>query len=255
LLAGFGIRVPFYAAAALMLANAAYGFFVLPESLAPSARRTAIPWKRANPLASLELLRRHRDLFALVSSLFCSNLAVQSFNVFVLFTIFRFGWNERANGFGLALFGALSVVAATIVGRLVTRFGARTVVMSGFALGAAGFVLYGVAPAGWLFACALPLTGFWGIAGAPIQSAMSRHVESFEQGELQGAIGSVRSIATIAGPPFFTLVFASVTARPGSPFIGAPWYCGALLLVLAAFFASRGLARVRAPEVLPGAAL
>lgn len=202
ILGSVGSRVPFFFAAALMLANVAYGAFVLPESLAPDKRHSRMEWTRANPLGSLKLLRRHNELFGLVSSLFCSNLAVQSFSVFVLYTIYRFGWGERENGIGLAVFGSLSVVASIYTGRLVTRFGARAVVVAGFALGTAGFVVYGLAPNAALFAVALPLTGFWAVAGSPIQAAISRRVSESEQGELQGAIGSTRSIAMIVGPPF-----------------------------------------------------
>ncbi len=241
LLAGFGLRVPFYVAAALMLTNVAYGLFILPESLPPELRQSTIAWKRANPLGSLKLLRRHRDLFGLVSSLFCSNLAVQSFSVFVLYTIYRFGWSEAANGIGLTVFGTLSVVSAMIVGRLITRFGAQTVTIAGFALGCVGFLIYGFAPTGIIFACALPLTGLWAIAGPPVQSAMTRHVSATEQGELQGAIGSVRGIAMIAGPAFFTLLFAWVSELGIYPLVGAPWFCGALLLVGAAVLAQRSM--------------
>jgi DHA1 family tetracycline resistance protein-like MFS transporter len=241
LLAGFGLRVPFLVTSGLMLASAAYGIFVLPESLRPEMRQTSIAWKRANPLGSLKLLRRHRDLSNLVLSLFCSNLAVQSFSVFVLYTIFRFRWSEAANGLGLSLFGALSVVSAVLVGKLVDRFGPRAVVVAGFGLGTVGFVIYGFAPTGVLFALALPLTGLWAIAGPPIQSAMSRRVAASEQGELQGAIGSMRSISMILGPAFFTLLFAAVSARGAYPLVGAPWFCGALLLVAASLFAQRAI--------------
>lgn len=52
LLAKFGVRAPFYAAAALCLLNALYGFFVLPESLSESNRRP-FNWRKANPFGSL----------------------------------------------------------------------------------------------------------------------------------------------------------------------------------------------------------
>ena len=38
--------------------NWLYGFFVLPESLPPESR-SAIPWSRANPLASIARLRAY----------------------------------------------------------------------------------------------------------------------------------------------------------------------------------------------------
>jgi DHA1 family tetracycline resistance protein-like MFS transporter len=240
-LAAFGVRVPFFVCAGLMLLSAAYGFFVLPESLSPDRRQRSISWGRANPLGSLKLVRRHVDLWRFVMSLFCSNLAVQSFSVFVLYTIERFRWSDAANGIGLSLFGAISVVASIFVGKLVARFGPRSVVIAGFALGATGFIIYGLAPSGAIFACALPLTGMWAIAGPPIQSAMSSHVPASEQGELQGAIGSMRSISMIVGPAFFSLLFAAVSTRDSTLLLGAPWFCGALLLVAAALFAQRAL--------------
>lgn len=61
LLAGWGIRAPFYAAAALCLVNCLYGFFILPESLAKENRRP-FQWKRANPLGSLKFLRKHPEI-------------------------------------------------------------------------------------------------------------------------------------------------------------------------------------------------
>lgn len=58
LLAHFGLRVPFYVAAACCLLNAAYGYFVLPESLSKENRRK-FDWKRANPLGSVTHLKKY----------------------------------------------------------------------------------------------------------------------------------------------------------------------------------------------------
>jgi len=57
---------------------------------------------------------------------------------------------------------------------------------------------------------------------------MSRHVAALEQGELQGAIGAIRSIAMIVGPPFFTLLFAAsapATRRRSSACRGSAGRC------------------------------
>lgn len=66
LLAGWGIRAPFYAAAGLCLLNALYGYFVLPESLSKDHRRS-FEWKRANPFGSLQFLK---ELLLSAASLF-----------------------------------------------------------------------------------------------------------------------------------------------------------------------------------------
>ena len=60
-------RLPFWVAAGLSLANACYGYFVLPESLGVD-KRERFSWKRANPIGSLRLLRSHPELFGLAGT-------------------------------------------------------------------------------------------------------------------------------------------------------------------------------------------
>ena len=56
-LGDYGLRLPFWAAAALSLANALYGYFILPESLTPEKRTAKVVWRSANVLGSLGFLR------------------------------------------------------------------------------------------------------------------------------------------------------------------------------------------------------
>ena len=59
LLGSLDPRWPFWLAALFSFANAAYGYFLLPESL-PVERRMPFRWARANPIGSLRLLRTPR---------------------------------------------------------------------------------------------------------------------------------------------------------------------------------------------------
>lgn len=56
LLAGWGDRAPFLAAAVLAGANFVYGLLVFPETLKPESRRR-FEWRRANPLGALKIVR------------------------------------------------------------------------------------------------------------------------------------------------------------------------------------------------------
>jgi DHA1 family tetracycline resistance protein-like MFS transporter len=70
----------------------------------------------------------------------------------------------------------------------------------------------------------------WGVVGLSLQELMSRRVSPSEQGQLQGANSSSRSIAGLIGPGVFTATFAYMIGwLPGAPFVLA-----ALLLVAAA---------------------
>lgn len=235
-LGGVDPRLPFWVAGVLAIANAAYGFFVLPESL-PAEKRARFEWKRANPLGSLRLLRSHPELFGLALVLFLMNLAhVALPAVAVLYMGYRYGWDELAVGLVLAGVGICAmIVQGGLVKKVVPRIGERRALAMGLFFGAVGFFIYGAAPVGWLFLTAVPVMSLWGFAAPSAQSIMTRHVGVSEQGQLQGANASLMSLASIFGPGLFTQTFAaSLTTVPGLAFIVA-----SALLVLAMAIAWR----------------
>lgn len=241
----FGARAPFVVAAAFSLLNASYGFFVLPESL-PWTLRSPVRFKKANPFGALVLLRRHPDLLALASTQFLSTLAQVSLpTTVVLYVTYRYNWSPLAIGPALTVVGvALATVQVGVVGRFVKRFGNRIALVTGLGFGAAGLYIVGLAPSGVWFWVAAPVIAFWGLAGPAVQTMMTHHVESYEQGLLQGANASLTGIAELIGPAIFGFTFwffitpGHSHAAYGAPFILA----GALLTATAAFayFATRG---------------
>ena len=72
-LGNIDLRLPFWAAAGCSAANWLYGFFVLPESLAPENRR-AFSWKRANPIGALMALKRFPAVLGLAEAYFILTL-------------------------------------------------------------------------------------------------------------------------------------------------------------------------------------
>jgi MFS transporter, DHA1 family, tetracycline resistance protein len=238
MLAGVALRAPFWGAAVLSLANAAYGFFILPESL-PFERRSPFQWKSANPVGAFALLRSHPQLLALASAGFLSMLAHDAApSTFVLYTNYRYGWGERTVGLVLALVGvAQMVVQGGLVGRLVSALGERRALAFGYLFGAAGNAVFGFASTGVLFVSGIPLTALYGVASPALQSMMSSRVGPDEQGRLQGAQGSLMGVASMAAPILFTQAFSAAIGPyrswnlPGVPFvIAALLLMGALLV-------------------------
>jgi len=229
-------RLPFWFAAGCSLLNALYGLLVLPESLPPVKRQTRFDWTKANPVGALFLLLSHTELLGLAAVNFLGYVAHEVYaTVFVLYVAYRYGWGEMAIGGSLAVVGIASmIIMAGVIGPVVKRFGERRTLFAGLLLGALGFALFGWAPVGWLFMLAIPINCLWALAGPPSQSMMTQRVSASEQGQLQGAIGSVRSVAMIVGPSIFSVTFAFFIA-PGRPLHlpGAPWYLAALLLIAA----------------------
>ena len=155
-------RLPFWVAAGFSLVNAAYGVFVLPESL-PLSKRAPFSWRRANPLGSLTLLRSHRELFGLASASFLNSLAHAALpSVTVLYMTFRYGWDARMIGFSMTFIGACAlVVQGGLIGRFVAHFGDRAALITGLAFGVAGFAAFGLAWTGTLFWIGVPILALW----------------------------------------------------------------------------------------------
>ena len=235
LLGGIGLRAPFWAAGALSLVGAAYGWFVLPESL-PLQRRAAFAWRRANPVGALGLLRAHETLAGLALVAFLYRIAHDALpTMFVLYGDYRFGWTARTVGFALAGVGVVSmIVQGGLVGRLVRRLGEARALVTGLGVGAMGFTLYGLAPSGIIFLLGIPIGSLFGLSNPSLQGLMTRRVGPDEQGRLQGAIASIMGIAGVIAPALYTQVFAAAIGPfRGLGVPGAPFLLAALLLVAA----------------------
>ena len=239
----FGSRFPFYAAAVLCLLNWLYGYFILPESLAPEHRRR-FEWKRANPVGSFKLLKKYSSLSGLVASLtliYIAAHAVQSNWNF--FTTYQFKWDSHMIGYSL---GAVGLVTGLVQGWLIRyinpKLGNEKSVYIGLGLYAFGMLLFAFATQSWMmFIFCIPYC-LGGIAGPALQSIISGKVPPSEQGELQGALTSLMSATSIVGPVLMTSLFYYFT-KESSPvqFAGAPFILGAILLIISTFLAWRTL--------------
>jgi len=207
------LRLPFWVAVVMCLANFTYGFFVLPESLPKEKRTTHFDWAHANPFGALRLLRRYPQVLGLIGVLFLMALAHMVYpTTFVLYADYRFHWGPQMVGYTLALVGVLAaIVQGGLIKPIVKALGERHTLLFGLACGTIGFALYAVAPTGYWFWAMMPVAALWGIAGPAAQAIMTHHVDPREQGRLQGAVASLSSIAGILAPTLFTRVFAAVT--------------------------------------------
>jgi DHA1 family tetracycline resistance protein-like MFS transporter len=230
-LGSIDLRLPFWVAAGLSLANTAYGFFILPESLPPERRRP-FSLRNAHVFGSFRLLRSHPELFGLASALFVMSLAHEALpNTFVLYTDQRYGWSESQVGLALAVIGVSSVVVSMLLVKpLVRRLGERRAALFGLCCGIGGFLTFGLAPEGSIFLTGIALVSLWGVANPSFQSLMSRRIDPSEQGQLQGALGSIRAVTGMLGPLLFTQVFAAAVRHGGEPLLGAPFLLSAVLL-------------------------
>ena len=233
LLAGLGIRAPFYAAAGLCLLNFLYGYFILPESLDKEHRR-AFEWKKANPLGSLRFIRKVPTIAGLALCYFLIYLAAMSVQGnWNYFTMYRFHWTEKLVGISLAVVGLLVGIVQAGLTRIVNpKLGNEKSIYIGLLLYTLGLVLFAFATQGWMMFIFLVPYCLGGIAGPALQATMAGHVKQNEQGALQGALTSLMSLTTIIGPLIMNNLFTYFTQK-NAPFYfpGAAFFLGALFML------------------------
>ena len=251
LLAGWGVRAPFYAAAGLCLVNALYGYFVLPESLSKEKRRH-FEWKKANPFGSFQFLKKTPAIGGLALCYFLIYLAAQAVQGnWSYFTIYRFQWNEKMVGISLAVVGLLvGLVQAGLTRVINPKIGNEKSIYLGLLLYALGLILFSFATEGWMmFAFLIPYC-LGGIAGPALQSTMAGHIPGNEQGELQGALTGLMSLTTIIGPLMMNNLFNFFTTDKAPVYFpGISFLLGAVFMLLGALIAWKVLTRERKKEV------
>lgn len=249
----WGIRVPFIVAATLSLVNWLYGYFILPESL-KSENRRPFNWKRANPLGALLHLRKHPALFSLVFAillLYVAGHAAQSTWTFI--TMEKFSWDEKMVGYSLGAVGLMiAIVQGGLIRVVIPKVGQKNAVYIGLVMYIIGFILFAFASKEWMmFVFIIPYC-LGGISGPAIQGIVSTKVGANEQGELQGIMAAMMSIASIIGPILMTSLFSYTTsADNGIYFPGSPFIMGAILTIISMGLCIRSLYKYRTPEVQP----
>lgn len=241
-LGGINLRLPFFVAAGLALLNWLYGYFVLPESL-PVEKRSGLTLRHANPFGALVRLRAYPLVAGLAIVFACKSLAQRGLeNVWVLYTDYRYGWNEITNGLALGLVGVCAIVVqGGMVRPTIRRMGERRTVILGTAIAAAGFLGYALATSGWMIPWIIVLSAFGGVSGPAIQSLVTSTVSETEQGTIQGALTSLSSLTNIIAPLLFNTILFSYFIHESSPvhLPGAPFLVGSVLLGLSVLIAVR----------------
>ena len=252
-IARYGLRAPFIAAAVLTLINWLYGYFILPESLDLKHRRK-FDWERANPLGSLKFFLQYKVILGLVASIiliYIAGHAVQS--TWSYYTIEKYHWDADMVGYSLAFVGLMvAFVQGWLIRFIIPKLGQERSVYVGLMLYAIGFFLFGIATQGWMmFAFLIPYC-LGGIAGPSLQGIMSGQVPPNQQGELQGALTSLISLTSILGPLLMTWLFYRFS-KPDAEiyFPGAAMIAGSVLTIVSAFLARLSLKKNIAPQSNP----
>ncbi len=237
-LGSYDLRLPFFFAAGLSLANFLFGYFFIPESLVVEKRR-AFTWNRANPINAIGRALTHKGLRGIFWATFL--LMVASYVYPVVWSFYgkeQFGWGLKTIGLTLAGYGVFLIVAhGFIVGPLVKWLGERHVIQLGNAVTIIGLIVLVVADQPWMVFALLPVLALGDISSPAIEGYMSNIVDETEQGDLRGIFASIEAMAAIVSPPIMSGLFFAFTSSdtlpylPSAPFLMAAVFAAAAVLI------------------------
>lgn len=243
-LGDMGIRMPFLFAAGLSFLNFLYGIFVLKETLTPENRRP-FSLRRSNPIGSFYQILKYKELgylFLVIFMYYIAGTAIQQ--TWVYLTQERFLWTEMEVGISLAVVGVcIAIVQGGLAGTFSKMWGDVKTAYVGLAIFFFAVIGIGLANQGWmLYALMLPYA-FTGLAGPTIQAIMSKNTSSSEQGELQGSITSIISLAEIIGPVTMMalMTWTTVGLPEDQKIYGSPYFAAAVFVLIGIFFFHRAV--------------
>ena len=142
---------------------------------------------------------------------------------------------------------AMALVQGVLIRPAIALFGDRGTVTVGMVVNTAMLVVFGFLTDGTLALWLTPVAALGAIVDPALQSMMSRRAEDDQQGELQGVLASIGSIALVGSPLVMTATFSAFTANdtgiflPGAPFLlAAVLSCVCLAILLTTPRADRG---------------
>lgn len=238
IIGAWDLRAPFFIASGLAFINTLYGLIFFRETLAPENRRP-FELKRASPWGALTQLSKYPLLIGLVIAVFLNNIGYHIWpSNWNFYTIETFAWTPLDVGLSMAFVGVMSVIVQGGLLRIVIpKFGPVRCAYFGITATIVAFV--GVATAGssaaLFFWCGMSSLG--GLAAPSVNSILSNQVAADSQGELQGIMASVSSVAMIVGPLLLTQTFTYFTSDsaplylPGSAFWVAAILTSAAMII------------------------
>ena len=224
LLADFGTRAPFIAAATLAGINCLWVLFRLPETLRTEDRRP-FDWRRANVFGTFAPLLHMSRAAPLILVSFLWQVAHMVYPAtWAFWAVLKFNWTSAQIGWSLAAAGlSMALAQVFITGRAVARFGEERSIVTGMLVGGISFALYAFVPQGWMVYPIIFFSALQGLVYPSTNALLSQMTDASNQGALQGGMASIASVGAIVGPLAMTqtLAIGAEHGLTGSAFLAA----------------------------------
>ncbi|MEO0437567.1 MAG: MFS transporter [Pseudomonadota bacterium] len=228
ILGDIDVRLPFVVGSAVAGVNALFGYFLVAESL-PIERRRPFTWSRANAVGTLAQLVRTAGIKPLLPVLFLATLSSWVYpTVWAYVAIERFDWSTEAIGYSVAYYGVIAFLSSAVVAQfLLPRLRVATAIRIALLVEVVALTGIGLATEGWMVYALITLALISTMQDPAIRQELSALVAEDAQGELQGGLAALASIAMILAPLIYMALFTVTTGEqaivyfPGAVFLAA----------------------------------
>ncbi|MBN8657316.1 MAG: MFS transporter [Anaerolineae bacterium] len=245
LLSGYGLSIPALVASFLTFANAAFGFFFLPESLSPERRESKPLLQIFSWAGQFTSIFRQKNIQRFLIVLFLLNLAFAGLQTnFPLFSNARFGWTPAQNSYFYLYVGLCGVIVQGVLyAKLQARFGESKLIHAGLFFMVIGLAGMAFVPAAWMIFPAVAIVALGtGISIPSLTALVSLRIPENEQGRLMGGNQTLLALTNIFGPTIAGISFDVIA-------ISAPYWLGSVFSVFALVVAMSALRRKNPDEI------
>uniref|UniRef100_A0A3Q3XFA2 Major facilitator superfamily (MFS) profile domain-containing protein n=1 Tax=Mola mola TaxID=94237 RepID=A0A3Q3XFA2_MOLML len=254
--AWYGDGLVVLVATVIAIADIAFVFFFVPESLPDKMRLTSwgFSWEQADPFASLRHVGKDTTVLLICVTVFLSYLPeAGQYSSFFLYLRQVIEFSPAAIAAFIAMVGILSIIAQTLFLSILMRtIGNKNTVLLGLGFQLLQLAWYGFGSEPWMIWAAGTVAAMSSITFPAVSALVSHSASPDQQGVAQGMITGIRGLCNGLGPALYGFIFFLFNVEltdmpaagrptqntksliPGPPFLfGA---CAVLFALLVAIF-------------------
>mmetsp|Transcript_54656 Transcript_54656/g.62013 ORF Transcript_54656/g.62013 Transcript_54656/m.62013 type:complete len:735 (-) Transcript_54656:116-2320(-) len=191
------------------------------------------------PIQEMSILNRN-TFFRILSSLaFFTGMVTSADQVLLLYYLEdQLAFNQHDVSLMFLIIGISGMIVQVFVMKpLNDRVGEKLVIAISFCCGSTVNFFYGVATHKTTIFAGLMLSCFTNMSFPTISAIKANNVEDCEQGRIQGALYSVKALASGVGPAFLQFIYSKTKERDSAALFGfgpgTMWYCASFLYLIA----------------------
>ncbi|XP_077570732.1 hippocampus abundant transcript-like protein 1 isoform X3 [Stigmatopora nigra] len=211
--AQYGDSLVVLIATVISVADIAFVFFMVPESLPDKMRLTTwgfpLSWEQAHPFASLRRVGKDSTVMLICVTVFLSYLPeAGQYSSFFLYLRQVIDFSPATIAAFIAMVGILSIIAQTLLLSVLMRtLGNKKTVLLGLSFQLLQLTWYAFGSEPWMMWAAGTVAALSSITFPAISALVSHSAAPDQQGVVQGMITGIRGLCNGLGPALYGFIF------------------------------------------------